>query len=152
MTSSERIAIAAHMHVLLRRKTGRVTDTEWMATNVQYAAEITRFARQKSMEDGHADLASWADKLEEIMTEPGAKRRTPLVTLVKDALNAQPVAAGAAGAVGDRKSARSINTENEVFPDSGFIESTFGTFGDSEIHTERKPRDGAGPQYVKGLR
>lgn len=63
MLSSEKVAIAAHLHVLLRRKTGRVTDTEWMATNAEYANEIVRFARARAKEDGHADLAEWADKL-----------------------------------------------------------------------------------------
>ena len=37
MEDSERLAIAAHLHVVLRRKTGRVTDTEWMAGNQLYA-------------------------------------------------------------------------------------------------------------------
>lgn len=64
MLNSEKLAIAAHLHVLLRRKTGRVTDTEWMASNTEYAAEIVRFARASAEEDGHADLAEWAAKLE----------------------------------------------------------------------------------------
>jgi hypothetical protein len=64
MTSSEKVAIAAHLHVLLRRKTGRVTDTEWLAANVEYATEIVKFARAKALEDGHPDLAEWAGKLE----------------------------------------------------------------------------------------
>ena len=63
MLPSEKLAIAAHLHVLLRRKTGRVTDTEWLATNAEYATEIVRFARARAKEDGHADLAEWADKL-----------------------------------------------------------------------------------------
>ena len=63
MLTSEKVAIAAHLHVLLRRKTGRVTDTEWMATNAEYANEIVRFARTRAKEDGHADLGEWADKL-----------------------------------------------------------------------------------------
>ena len=63
MRESEKLAIAAHLHVLLRRKSGRVTDTEWMATNAEYAAEVVRFAHAKAHEDGHADLAEWADKL-----------------------------------------------------------------------------------------
>jgi hypothetical protein len=67
MLPSEKLAIAAHLHVLLRRKTGRVTDTHWMAENAQYAAEIVRFARQSAKDDGHADLAEWADKLEHAM-------------------------------------------------------------------------------------
>lgn len=64
MIYSERLAIAAHLHVLLRRKSGRVTDTEWMASNTDYAAEIVRFARNQAIEEGHTDLAGWAEKLE----------------------------------------------------------------------------------------
>lgn len=67
MLASEKLAIAAHLHVLLRRKTGRVTDTQWMADNLEYAAEMVRFARRSAEEDGHADLAEWADKLEQAM-------------------------------------------------------------------------------------
>ena len=63
MLHSEKLAIAAHLHVLLRRKTGRVTDTEWMASDLAYATEIIRFARASAQQDGHADLAEWADKL-----------------------------------------------------------------------------------------
>ncbi len=73
MLSSEKLAIAAHLHVLLRRKTGRVTDTEWMASNTEYATEIVRFARVKAQEDGHPDLAEWADKLERATLESALK-------------------------------------------------------------------------------
>ncbi|MBK6367247.1 MAG: hypothetical protein IPF65_08305 [Polaromonas sp.] len=51
MLDSEKLGIAAHLHVLLRRKTGRVTDTEWMASNLEYATEIIRFARAKAVEE-----------------------------------------------------------------------------------------------------
>lgn len=64
MLPSEKLAIAAHLHVLLRRRTGRVTDTEWMAQNAEYAAEIIRFARARAREDQAPELAEWADKLE----------------------------------------------------------------------------------------
>ena len=63
MLDSEKLGIAAHLHVLLRRKTGRVTDTEWMAINSEYAREIIRFARAKAVEENHDDLQLWADKL-----------------------------------------------------------------------------------------
>jgi hypothetical protein len=72
MLLSEKLAIAAHLHVLLRRKTGRVTDTEWMASNGEYAAEVVRFARRSATEDGHVELAEWADKLEQAMSATGA--------------------------------------------------------------------------------
>ena len=153
MPSSEKIAIAAHLHVLLRRKTGRVTDTEWMATNLQYAAEITRFARDKAREDGHPDLAAWADKLEEIMVSPDPKKRMPLVQMVSDAVRDRAAMVPAVAPPDNRQSAHRVNTAEEVFPESGVIESTFGgMFGDSETHRERKARDEAGPRYVKGLR
>lgn len=78
MLASERIAIAAHLHVVLRRRTGRVTDVEWMAVNAEYAAEIVRFARARAEEDGVHELADWADKLEATMATPVTTRR-PLV-------------------------------------------------------------------------
>jgi hypothetical protein len=78
MLVSQKVAIAAHLHVLLRRKTGRVTDTEWMATNLEYAKEIIRFARAKAAEDGHAELEEWAGKLEQAVLEPERPARVPL--------------------------------------------------------------------------
>ncbi len=157
MPSAERIAIAAHLHVLLRRKTGRVTDTEWMATNMEYAAEIVRFSREKAAEDGHIDLGVWADRLEEIMATPDAKHRVPLVRMMADAVKERAagasVAASGPPSLGDQQSARSVNTEEEVYPESGFIESTFGSmFGDSETHRSKEKRDPNAPRYVRGLR
>jgi len=151
MPSSEKIAIAAHLHVLLRRKTGRVTDTEWMAGNNEYAAEIARFARERAAEDGHPDLAVWADRLEEIMAVPDPKPRRPLVEIVSEAVKERaPIVAEPPQS--DRQSARSIDTEEEVYPESGFIESTFGAIFGEEGHRERKHRDPNAPRYVKGLR
>lgn len=78
MLASQKVAIAAHLHVLLRRKTGRVTDTEWMAANTEYAAEIVRFARAKAVEDNAPELAEWAGKLEEAVLQV-APAKVPLV-------------------------------------------------------------------------
>ena len=72
MPSNEKIAIAAHLHVLLRRKTGRVTDTEWMACNADYAREIVRFCRLRAQQDALPELGEWADKLERAMQLPPA--------------------------------------------------------------------------------
>lgn len=72
MLYSEKLAIAAHLHVLLRRKAGRVTDTEWLASNAEYAREIIRVTRLKAAEDGHADLGDWADKLEQAFATEAA--------------------------------------------------------------------------------
>ncbi|MDD0840407.1 hypothetical protein PSQ40_17615 [Curvibacter sp. HBC61] len=73
MLASEKLAIAAHLHVLMRRKVGRVTDTEWLASNAEYAAAMVRLARQAAAEGGHADLAEWADKLAQCWEPAPAK-------------------------------------------------------------------------------
>lgn len=67
MLESERIAIAAHLHVQLRRLTGRVTDTEWMARNLDYADAMVRFAREAARDKGAAELAELAQRLEAAM-------------------------------------------------------------------------------------
>ena len=69
MNHSEKLAIAAHLHVLLRRKTGRVTDTEWMASNGTYAREIARFARERAVLDQAPELIEWADRLDHCMQD-----------------------------------------------------------------------------------
>lgn len=123
MLANEKISIAAHLHVLLRRKTGRVTDTEWMATNREYALEIIRFARQNALEHGHAELGILASRLADAL----AISATP------------PVSASAS--VRQSRSA----------PESGFGESVSGKdFADSQSAQERKLRDA--PRYVAGLR
>ena len=80
MEDSERIAIAAHLHVALRRKTGRVTDTEWMASNPDYARAMVAFALAHAREKSDEDLARLALKLEAALgrrADPGAPRAAP---------------------------------------------------------------------------
>lgn len=76
MLDSEKLNIAARMHVLLRRQTGRVTDTEWMASNAEYAAEIVKFARLRAVKDERPDLADMAGKLESAMQLSTPSRST----------------------------------------------------------------------------
>ncbi|RYY97424.1 MAG: hypothetical protein EOO24_19815 [Comamonadaceae bacterium] len=80
MTESERVAIAARLHVALRRKTGRVTDTEWMAADVTYATEMVRFARAHAAQTHDADLAEIAHKLEDAMAPLAAEARVRAAT------------------------------------------------------------------------
>lgn len=70
MLQNDALATAAHLHVLLRRKTGRVTDTEWLAGNTEYAQAIVRFAREKARDDGHTELLPLADRLESLLFPP----------------------------------------------------------------------------------
>ena len=86
MPDSDRLAIAAHLHVLLRRKVGRVTDTEWMAVNADYALEIVRFARQRAHEDSVPELAEWATRLEQAVRTPPPDARRPLLEVAAQAV------------------------------------------------------------------
>ncbi len=53
------IGIAAHLHVAMRRKLGRVTDTEWLAQNPEYAMAMIALCEQQS----DPELHQWAGKL-----------------------------------------------------------------------------------------
>lgn len=124
MRASEKIAIAAHLHVLLRRKTGRVTDTEWMANNRDYALEIVRFARQYAAQQGDADLSNLANKLADIMAPASA---SPAPSAAPAARQSQPAF------------------------ESSFVDSVMDKdFSDSKPARERKPPET--PRYVAGLR
>jgi len=83
MSTSETLALAARIHVLLRRTTGRITDTEWMACNPEYAAEIIRFSRAFAATENQPDLAELADRLELTMlparTTPSAYKKPALM-------------------------------------------------------------------------
>ncbi|MDP3423246.1 MAG: hypothetical protein Q8S32_05760 [Burkholderiaceae bacterium] len=87
MASADTFAIAAHLHVLLRRKTGRVTDTEWMATNADYARAMAQLARHSGESLPDEELVKWAERLEQALPaiEAPAPPR-PLLTVAKDAV------------------------------------------------------------------
>lgn len=136
MLVSEKLAIAAHLHVLLRRKTGRVTDTEWMAENLEYAREVVRFSRAKALEDGHAELAEWAAKLERAVLE-GPGRHKPLVQNAVKMLSER------------------VPAPSESVSDSGFGPSQLAGgdgFAASTLERPRKPKEADTPRYVGGIR
>jgi len=81
MTEEDRIAAAARLHVALRRKTGRVTDTEWMSVNVEYATAIVRIARAHAMATSDLDLAAIATGLPVTAWFPVALRTVSLGTI-----------------------------------------------------------------------
>ncbi len=122
LLANEKIAIAAHLHVLLRRKTGRVTDTEWMASNREYAMEVVRFAREKAIEHGHPEIGVLANRLADVMAASSAA--APPAAAVR------PAQTGLESGFGDTMPDRDMSA--------------------SEALRERKLRDEA--RYVKGLR
>lgn len=67
MSISEKMALAARLHILLLHKTGRVTDTEWMARNREYAEEIIRFSIDHAQKENHHDLGELAEKFAAVM-------------------------------------------------------------------------------------
>jgi hypothetical protein len=140
MTSTEIFATAAHLHVLLRRKTGRVTDTEWMATNADYARAIVRFAREKAVSEGLDELLPWAAKLETASTGMGAPVRKPLLQSAAEALRAAQTPAPPAS---------HPSGFADSVPASGFRESSqHSGFGGGK----RTDADGPDTRYVGGIR
>ena len=78
MSNTERMAVAAHLHVALRRKAGRVTDTDWVAVNDEYAREVVRLARAKAQELADAGLAELANRLELLLQPASTRTVAPL--------------------------------------------------------------------------
>jgi hypothetical protein len=64
MNANDLISIAAHLHVAMRRKMGRVTDTEWMASNLAYARAMAGLAQAHARAHADEDLMKWAVRLE----------------------------------------------------------------------------------------
>ncbi len=147
MSTHDVFAIAAHLHVLLRRKTGRVTDTEWLASNADYAREIVRFTREKANADEHADLLALADKLEAAIPLIAAPGRKPLLQAAADTLKAGQVSAVTAQRAPTPRSGGFANSVPGQ-ANSGFIESALlSAFG-----TPRKEGDDPESRYVGGIR
>ncbi|MEY4414447.1 MAG: hypothetical protein RIQ53_1740 [Pseudomonadota bacterium] len=72
MTESEKLALAAHLHVVMRRRIGRVTDVEWMVQDPAYARAMIDIA----IGCGHEDVQERARKLQTALFPP---RSRPLV-------------------------------------------------------------------------
>jgi hypothetical protein len=166
MLTSEKVAIAAHLHVLLRRKTGRVTDIEWMTTNLEYAAEIVRVARNAAALDGVPELAEWATKLEQAL-QPAtpaprgvgtatASRAAPSLGTVAVANLARSLVDATVSATVQAftPAAPQRNAAQAAFRASAYQESAFqeSTFGYAESERSRLRRDPDAPRYVGGLR
>jgi len=75
-SDSEKLAVAAHLHVLMRRKMGRVTDVEWLVRNADYAREIIRLACQQAE---HPEVADWGARLQAMLfPKPPPATTTPV--------------------------------------------------------------------------
>ena len=149
-TANELFAIASHLHVVLRRKTGRVTDTEWMVSNAEYATAMVAFARAQAASEGHAELLPLAEKLEALIPSIGVVARKPLLQVAAERLRSGQAAvqAPAAAAAAAPASARRSGFADSV-PASGFLESTLSSvFGTPRKTDDEEP----GLRYVGGIR
>jgi hypothetical protein len=147
MLPSEKLAIAAHLHVLLRRKTGRVTDVEWLATNAEYANEIVSFAHQKATDEAHPDLQLWADKLSNAFAQM-PRKASPLVSVAAQALRTHSAPKPVTPVQRPPARVEQHDFSDSVMSDmaSGFMRSTFNGLG---LLPQGDPNE---PRYVGGLR
>lgn len=147
MLEDQKLAIAAHLHVLLRRKTGRVTDMEWMATNAEYAREIARFSVSKGKELGAADLQDWGLKLQTAYSVIHNAPAKPLITAARDALREHTAERLAAAQHASVVNTNEIKFSQSGFEESGFMRSAFGNLG-----APMPSHDTDAPRYIGGLR
>jgi len=68
----DKIAIAAHLYIAMRREAKRTIDVEWLLKNTDYAREIIALARQYSPE-----LATYSDRLAALLPEEAPPQPTP---------------------------------------------------------------------------
>lgn len=78
-TETDLTALAAHLHVQLRRRTGRVTDVEWMVSNIEYAQVIINLAKAAATTEGAPELAVWAGRFEMALSK-FQRPRKPLMS------------------------------------------------------------------------
>jgi hypothetical protein len=155
MSTGERLAVAAHLHVLLRRRTGRVTDPEWMASNREYATAIVEFARAKALELQAEDLRVWATRLEMVMGQAVPRAHLPLVQAAAAAFRQSRPGQERElpmdpGAVPEPPPEAELAQLDSATPTTQFVETGFG---ESVINGRRVSRKGTDePRYVGGLR
>ena len=101
MSEHDAFATAAHLHVLLRRKTGRVTDTEWMATNADYALAMVKFARDKADSDALPELLPLAERLEALAQHFHQPARRTLLQMGAEQLQSVRTSTGRSSGFGD---------------------------------------------------
>lgn len=124
ITESDLMALAAHLHVQLRRRTGRVTDVEWLVSNSEYAQVVISLAKASAVTEGAPELGAWATRFE--------------MALIRVHRPRQPLLSALAIASANRAHAGSAPYERQEVPpakarerDSQFSDGIVSEFGDS---------------------
>lgn len=71
MTNDEKFSAAAHLYVLMRRRSGRVIDSVWLSQNAEYAREVLRLVRDQR----DAELDRLAERFENLMFGAAGQER-----------------------------------------------------------------------------
>ncbi len=148
VSASDLTALAAHLHVQLRRRTGRVTDVEWMVSNNDYAQTIISLAKATAMTEGAPELGVWAARFEMALMK-FKRPRQPLMS-----------ALAIAGANRPDLGPAQLERQSELGMPSQFQESQFkdgivSEFGNSHrsVDTSQMPtRKPSTERYVWSLR
>lgn len=80
-SESDLVALGAHLHVQLRRKTGRVIDVDWLIANAEYANVIVALAKANAVTQGAPELAIWATRFEQALQRVKRPRQPLLAAL-----------------------------------------------------------------------
>lgn len=85
---ADRLAVAAHLHVAMRRKMGRITDTEWLASNLDYARAMLSLCAEQPDED----VRLWAARLAALWARVQTAAPAPTPAAQRPAAPALPAA------------------------------------------------------------
>lgn len=80
-SESDLVAMGAHLHVQLRRKTGRVIDVDWLISNAEYASVIIALAKANAVTQGAPELEIWATRFERALQRVKRPRKPLLSAL-----------------------------------------------------------------------
>ncbi len=145
ISESDLMALAAHLHVQLRRRTGRVTDVEWLVSNAEYAQVIVHLAKASALTEGAPELGVWAARFEMALLKVQRPRK-PL-------LSALAIAGASMGTASEERQRMPFATA--AAPDSQFSEGIVSEFGDSHRSVDTSqlaPRKPLREAYVWSLR
>lgn len=68
--NEEKMSVAMHLYMRLKRNTGRIVDVMWLVRNEQYALEILKLA--KAIPD--EELGKFAKRFEQLMFSGGSRQ------------------------------------------------------------------------------
>ncbi|NJM43514.1 MAG: hypothetical protein HC858_05200 [Brachymonas sp.] len=149
ISESDLMALAAHLHVHLRRRTGRVIDVEWLVSNAEYAHVIIHLAKASAVTEGAPELAVWAARFEMAMMKVQRPRKPLMSALAIAGANHSPTSF--VQSERQQLPASSSFGQDSRYSDSGFV-SEFGESSRKVDTSELAPRKPLREAYVWSLR